>query len=112
MGVLSKLNKHRNVEQVAPAVAASARFTDNLFHAVYGKPDPSKLRNERDGIRVLTGAEAEAHLARPLTPAQQEGVRAQARVAGVEQHAGDATATAADAALDRAARLLERTRHG
>lgn len=83
MGLRDRLNLSRNVQTVdLPATQPGTPVTD-LFAAVYGTPDPSKLRRATT-ITVHHGADVDAHLRQPLTDAQREGVRAQARVEGID----------------------------
>lgn len=84
MGLRDKLNTTRNVQAVDfPTPAAPGRVVTNLFEAVYGKPDPAKLR-QATTVTVHQGADLDARLRQPLSAAQREGVRAAARVEGIE----------------------------
>lgn len=109
MGLRDKL-KSRAVERVeVPSPASPTDDGWTPFERAYGRPDPARLR-QATTYTFLTGAEAEAALAKPLTEAQIEGVRVQARTAGLDAHTHDATQTAADDVLARAEALVRRQR--
>jgi len=110
MGLRDRL-KTRAVERadVRGAVPATADGQPTLFELAYGVPDQARLK-QASTFTYLEGAEAEAALAKPLTDAQREGIRAQAQAAGLEPHPGDAVSAAADDALVRAERLLREQR--
>lgn len=57
-----------------------------LFDYIYG--EQRAARNERDGIRYLTGAEAEEHL-KGMSDAQRAGYRAQAELHQQRNQGGD-----------------------
>lgn len=76
MSVLRRLRTTRDVEAV-PFPAAPAPTTDNLFEAVYGKPDPEAQPRRDRGLEYLTPAEAERRLSRPLSDAQLAGIAAE-----------------------------------
>lgn len=109
MGLRDKL-RTRSVERAdLPAPAPTAGEGLTLWEAVYGRPDPSKLRRAST-YTFLEGAEAEAALAKPLTDSQRDGVRAQAQAEGLTPHPGDAVSAAADDVLARADRVLRQQR--
>lgn len=109
MGLRDRLKSRTEALPDAPAPAVPASDDWTPFERAYGRPDPSKLKTATT-VTVLTGAEAERHLAQPVTPAVRDGLRAAAQVEGLTPHPGDAVSAGADDVMVRAERLLRRQR--